>query len=206
MRFVRISRYVVCMLVGFMLCLGLSACAPRVLLKPVANPKQAWLKNKKALAGLSRWSFDGVVGGRYRNKAFNANINWQQSGDQFKIILSGPLSIGQTIISGKPGQVELTDYHGKVYQAKSVSDLMVQQLGWQVPALYLMNWIKGVPVNQNIPTISLNTYGLMSRLKELGWTVEYLDYSRWGSYGLPIRLKLKKDTFDMTIIINHWLV
>ena len=161
MSFLRHLRGVVkiAMMTGF--CAVILGCVPKIALKPVAHPEKTWAQDKKLLEGLRNWSFDGVVGGRFKKKPFNANLEWVQLGDHFELTLSGPLSIGQTVVKGQPGQVTLTDYHGKVYRAHHLNDLLKNKIGWKVPVTQLQSWLKGVPVPNQPAQIKLNEYGLL---------------------------------------------
>ena len=55
-----------------------------------------------------------------------------------------------------------------------------------------------------IAFLASNEYGLLSSLKQEGWTIRYLSYSKWGDYGLPDRIKITREPIDMTIIVNRW--
>jgi len=186
--------------------LALTHCAPLKKVRPVLNPTMYYAQYKKTLQALSTWSISGLVGVVMPKKTASANVRWSQKAKSYVILVSGPLGIGATKISGDDHGVVLLNAKGKKFQAKNAKTLMAQNLGWSVPVSGLAYWIKGV-VSPLAPShFSLNAFGVVKQIEQNGWVIKYSGYHYEGKWILPKKIILQQPGLRVTLIINQWQI
>ena len=159
------------------------------------------------LTKLDNWTASGVIGIRYNGKADSANYVYSQEGEDFSIKLYGPLGIGSIEIKGGDNKVTFIDNKGKETQADSSENLMMQHLGWYVPAEGLKSWIKGIPISDKDTNRQIDDNNLVQVLLEKGWEIDYSGYKMFdGEYPLPTKIKMTRDALSLKIIVKSWVI
>lgn len=193
-------------------CLWLSGCSwlpqipnPFAEQPPVVEDQAAsWKKHLAFINGIRQWQLNGKLGIRTPEDSNSAYINWQQQHKTYTILLSGPLGQSIAKLEGEPGHVELnTADHGR-YFANTPEQLLLNQLGWQLPVSNLKYWIRGVPAPQGNQTMSLNPQGLLAQLKQSGWTIHYDRYQQVGNTWLPGKVRFFSKQLKLTFVIKDW--
>jgi outer membrane lipoprotein LolB len=100
-------------------------------------------------------------------------------------------------------QIKLVLSNGKVLTSNSVQSLMQQQLGWSVPIIYLVSWVKGIPAQNQIANYKLNKYGLLGELSQNNWQIKYSNYVL-GQNKLPYAkvISLKDKQFKLNLNVS----
>ena len=75
---------------------SLAACTSSTL--PLPSEKE-WTQHQAELQRLENWQFSGKLAVVTRNGAETARINWQQTGAQTRLTLSGPVGWGRATVS-----------------------------------------------------------------------------------------------------------
>ena len=141
-------------------------------------------------------------------RRWGATLDWRQKRDNFRIRLSGPLGQGALQLKGRPGKVELTTPRGKRRSAPTTEALLVQELGWELPASSLRYWITArarpeVPVRN----WSLDRAGRLASLDQQGWQIDYEYGGERGEHLLPDRVNLRGgEGVVLRIAIRDWRV
>lgn len=157
---------------------------------PAADPP--WPQRQSQLSRLTTWQVQGRVNARYYDEAHTPRIRWQQRGTDYTIRLWGTLNAGATLIEGQPGQVRF-EQGNTVRTAARPEDLILEQLGYELPVSELNDWIKGLPVVDAPHQLQLGDRNEVVRLQQAGWTLDYLDHREVGSWLLPRRVRMVRD-------------
>ena len=113
-------------------------------LAPPAMESKNWITQRDQLLDLESWQMRGRVNIRYNSESHTPRIQWQHEDRDYKIRLWGTFNAGNTTLVGQPGFVTM-EQDGRVLNAQSPEDLILQQLGYELPVSYLEFWIKGLP-------------------------------------------------------------
>lgn len=157
---------------------------------PVATG--TWAQREAALLALNHWQLQGRVNARYYEEAHTPRIRWQQQSQDYTIRLWGTLNAGATLIQGSPGQVTL-EQSGEVLSASRPEDLILEQLGYELPVSQLQFWIRGLPDPAQRHHLELGEFDQVATLQQAGWTLHYADYRLFGDYTLPRRIDMQRD-------------
>ncbi|MEX2131526.1 MAG: lipoprotein insertase outer membrane protein LolB [Pseudohongiellaceae bacterium] len=164
-----------------------------------------WAQREAALRSLDHWQLQGRVNARYYDEAHTPRIRWQQTQQHYSILLWGTLNAGRTLIEGGPGQVSL-EQAGEIRTANRPEELILQQLGYELPVSQLNYWIRGLPNPDEAHRLQLGEFDQVIRLEQAGWTLEYTDYRLFGDYTLPRRIDMKRndEPISLTFIGLNW--
>lgn len=180
---------------GMSLGLVLHACSS---LAPPAIENSVWSQHRQQLDALAQWQLRGRVNVRYDNESYTPRIHWQQDNSAYKIRLWGTFNAGNTRIEGRPGQV-IMEQDGKTLSARTPEDLILQQLGYELPVSYLEYWIKGLPAPNSRADLTFNDLNQLTGLSQDGWTVIYTDPRDYDGIALPRRVEVTRPRDDVRL-------
>lgn len=153
------------------------------------------------LAKLTHWQLEGKIGVRHAGKSDTVTMQWQQQEDRFDIYLSGPLGVGATRLRGTPERLDISNGHTDSTTLDDPAHRLEQQLGWELPLAKLPHWIVGATDNS---TARYNSDHTLAGFSETDWQVEYLRYESVDGWLLPVRVVLKHEDLQLTIVIKAW--
>ena len=156
----------------------------------------------QAAASLETWTADGRLGVRLPHDSFSAGMTWQQTGDDYRIAIKGPLGQGGLRIEGNRTGVNLErSGDDNVYRADTPEALMQKLLGWHLPLSQARFWIRGLP---DPATASSPLPSPAQGFIQSGWKVEYQRFAQSGLRVLPEKLRLQHQELRLTVIISDW--
>jgi len=173
----------------------LNACSS---LAPPAERSSDWVRQRTALQELDSWQLRGRVNVRYNDESDTPSIQWTQQNIEYHIRLWGTFNVGTTVVVGRPGYVTL-EQGGDVLTASSPEDLILQQLGYELPVSYLEYWIKGIPAPGSRSDLRFNELNQLIALTQGGWTVSYTDLRQYGNLSLPRRVDVTRNEDDIRL-------
>jgi len=181
----------------------LAACASA----PLARENADWNSQRDGLSALSQWQLRGRVNVRYHNESHTPRILWRQRDSDYNIRLWGSFNAGNTLISGGPDGVIL-ESGGEVLQAPTPEDLILRQLGYELPVSHLEYWMRGLPAPAGEPELEFNSLGQLRALRQDGWSVEYDDPRRYDALVLPgaIDLFRARDDVRLRFVGLRWTI
>ncbi len=165
---------------------------------PPAVENSEWSALSRDLQDLQSWQLRGRVNVRYDNESHTPRIIWRQENLNYNIRLWGTFNAGNTTIEGRPGFVTL-EQEDTVLTANSPEDLILQQLGYELPVSYLEYWIRGLPAPNSQADLAFNELNQLSQLNQDGWTVEYPDPRQYGDISLPRRVDVSRPLDDVRL-------
>jgi outer membrane lipoprotein LolB len=186
------------------LILLLSACASQF---EALNPD--WERHHRTVAALSDWGLSGRLNVRQENQSDTVQINWDQQGSGFDLVLSGSFGLGAVHVSGSPSQVTVAKAGEDSVTLPSLAALTREYFGYDFPAAQLQYWVRGIPAPGLPATTTLDQNQLLGTLTQLDengqqWTLGYDRYQQSGSLPLPGRIRVERPGLRLTFLINSW--
>jgi len=149
-------------------------------------------------AQLWNWQAQGRLAIKDAQENHSANLDWQQQGFAYQLMIFGPMGQGTARLDGKPFHVTLTTSDGQTLQASSPEQLVRQGLGWDFPLSNLIYWVRGLPApGQHLRVDSQN-------LIQGNWNIEWRRFTEVDGYILPSLLIARQGDFELRLAINSW--
>ena len=165
----------------------LSNCA----IAPPASENSDWSRQRDQLQKLNSWELRGRVNVRYDNESHTPRIIWLQQNVDYNIRLWGTFNAGATEIVGRPGFVTMEN-DGQMLSANSPEDLILEQLGYELPVSHLNYWIKGLPAPDSEAQLAFNELNQLTTIQQADWTINLSDMRQYGALSLPRRVELTR--------------
>lgn len=182
--------------------LVLGGCASTDVLQPTDSGYMQ--RHNHERSALTHWQMNGKIRIQTAERSDSANLLWQQNGQRYRIILSGPFGQSGATIQGDPYQVELLLPEDEHYQANTPEQLMQTYLGWDLPLSHLFYWVRTLPAPHLPYESSLNAQQQLAQLTQDGWVIQYDRYHEQLSPMLPGRMKIRKGELQLTLVISQW--
>ncbi|WP_404419843.1 lipoprotein insertase outer membrane protein LolB [Marinospirillum sp.] len=174
-----------------LLVLLFSGCASQPL--PPPEPQEL-----QANAELWNWQAQGRLAIKDGEERHSANLDWQQQGFSYQLMIFGPMGQGTARLDGQPFRVTLTTSDGQTLEASSPESLIRQGLGWEFPLSNLIYWVRGLPApGQHLLVDSRN-------LIQGRWEVEWRRFTEVDGYSLPSLLIARHGDLKLRLAINSW--
>ena len=173
----------------------LSACTA---IAPPAKENSDWTRQRDQLQELESWELRGRVNVRYDNESHTPRINWLQQNVEYHIRLWGTFNAGNTLIVGRPGYVSLEN-DGETVDASSPEELILRQMGYELPISQLNYWIKGLPSPDSSFQLSFNELNQLTTIEQADWTINLSDMRQYGQVSLPRRVELTRPRNDIRL-------
>ncbi|MFT7389484.1 MAG: outer membrane lipoprotein LolB [Candidatus Endobugula sp.] len=159
------------------------------------------------------WNITAKLGIRNNEDSGSVTINWQQTQDQYHIQISGPFGQGNATLLGDDNGILIERPGKEPVSSSQPNALIADTFGWNLPLKHLRYWVRGLPTPHGAtsPTTPLTTYnetGLLSRLKQRGWTLHYSRYRPIAILDgrvLPHKIRAQRNDAILTLIIKEWL-
>lgn len=187
---VAVGRMLVLALLGTFL----STCA----IAPPASENSDWSRQRDQLQELDSWELRGRVNVRYDNESHTPRIIWLQQNVDYNIRLWGTFNAGATEIVGRPGFVTMEN-DGQTLSANSPEDLILEQLGYELPVSQLNYWIKGLPAPESEAQLVFNELNQLTTIQQADWTINLSDMRQYGALNLPRRVELTRPRNDIRL-------
>jgi outer membrane lipoprotein LolB len=190
-------------LVGVLL---VSACATRPPVVTGTVPESVWLEHRATLETLTDWQVRGRVAIRSEDDGWNADFDWQQRGESYRIRLRGAFGQGGIELHGDKLGVWLRRQDKAPVYARNVEHLLKEETGWQLPVLGLSDWLRGLPAEAQPAALDWDQQGRLQSLQQDGWNIAYGRYRDVGERQLPDKLQLLRDQLQVKVVVDEWQV
>ena len=179
----------------------LSGCAVS---PPQERPCGRWETQRPKTEALQRWTIAGKVSLRTPQQNDMANVDWQQQApDHYRIMISGPFGLGRNTLEQQGDRAMLSNSKG-TFQAASPEELMQQQLGWSLPISSLYYWARALPAPHQPYHMTSDACGYPATIDQLGWHIEYGQWTFADGYWLPSRMKMYYGQLTATLLFKEW--
>lgn len=178
------------------LCLILLALAGCSSLKTY-DAKQGQALSQQQRLNIKQWKMQGRLLIK-SDDVLTANIQWQHTGQQDVLKLSGALGMGAMLIELSDDEIVLHDAQGEKQSSQDIDAFIARQIGFVVPITALRHWVLGTYL-QAVPVEQLDNGFL-----QLGWRIVYNEYVDTPVGVLPRRIKVTKDNIKLKLIVDRW--
>lgn len=198
-------------LFAFCFLLFMTGCAAVPERPPLADPARAWQMRKQELAPIAAWNIHGRFAMRRDGEGWQGSLHWVRDHARQRISLTGPLGSGQLRLTQDEHGAQLRDAEQNVLHAPDARELLRRATGWDLPLEGINWWVLGLPVPGAPGAEELDAWGRLKALQQLGWDVQFLEYTRADRHELPSRLFLRRAAngageFEVRLAIERWRV
>ena len=184
-----------------MVALVLSSCSTVV---PI-NPE--WEDRQRILNALNDWEFSGKLNIRTPDESRSPRIEWQQRHLNYTITTWGTIGIGMSTITGSPEVVTIQQRGKAPISASTPEELILEQLGYELPVSQSIFWLRGLPAPNSEPTLIFDEVNQLSSFEQSGWRIAYRDYRSYQTVVLPSRITIENDDgFRLTFYRLRWKI
>ena len=156
------------------------------------------------LKAITRWNLSGKISLDDGDRGGSGKLKWDVKRDQSELDFHGAMGRGAWHLQIGPQGALLKMADGTEQAAASVSELIQEHLGWPVPLDALQWWVRGLAAPGQIEDKQHGPEGLLSSLKQFGWSVDFTRYDSVGGMDLPVRLNATRDSYRVKLAISRW--
>jgi outer membrane lipoprotein LolB len=168
------------------MCIFMVACQPSVKPANDAINLQRQVERELLLKKQDQWSFRGRLAVSDGNQAGTVKIRWQQSGEQFDIEISVPITNQKYRLRNVNSKVRLEGFGLVTQDGENAEAVLQQATGWRIPFQDMQSWLRGIRINKET-RVDFSPAGLPSQFLENGWLI---DYRGWDSASTPMPIKV----------------
>ncbi|MBK8285174.1 MAG: outer membrane lipoprotein LolB [Ahniella sp.] len=132
----------------------------------------------------------------------SGRLEWTQQGAFFDVTLRAPVSGQNWQLLGDETGCQLQGLRPEPILARSPEELLRRELQWELPVGALRSWLFGL--GSKTAEIERDREGRITRLRDLGWTIDYKDWQNDQGYWLPKRLIAKKPPYQVRLAVGDW--
>lgn len=160
----------------------------------------------QAAADLDSWAFNGRVSLTRGETGWHAGLVWREQDGAYSLRVAGPLGQGAFELSGDAAGVMLVDADSRTYTARNADALVLHVTGWVLPVSGMHYWVRGLAAPDEAAEVQRDAAGLMTRLEQSGWEINYDRYQSVAGLSLPGRLRLERDDIAVRLVVDEWLL
>ena len=176
-----------------------------------AELEQKWQQHQAQVRALDNWSIDGRVGIKSPEHSGSVGLVWEQNPITFSLYMTGPLGqsvarLRGAVVDENQQTVVLHVPDSEPLISDSAQQLLYEQTGWLIPFQALQDWVRGMPMQGEEFLYALNDKGLLEKLEQDGWIVEYSRYSQIDGVDLPGRIRANKEGTTVIVSVRKWTI
>lgn len=154
----------------------------------------------------TRFTLHGKVGFRRGEEGGSAALVWQQDGQGYDLLATGPLGQGATRIHGNNAFVRIEQ--GRNAQESTRPEVLLgDAIGWPVSVNSLAYWVRGLAApdakDQQVE-IEYDTEGRPSRIRQYAWDIRLDRWRADDGLLLPHRVVATGGDSRVTLLIERW--
>jgi len=88
--------------------------------------------------------------------------------------------------------------------ANAVDALIQKQVGWPVPVNALQWWVRGLVAPGAVDEQQLDNGGLLTKLQQFGWQIDFNRYASDAGVPMPTRLDVRQENYRVKLAISRW--
>lgn len=193
-------------LLFLLLAMALAGCAGPSVTLPSAVRMDSLAVRQGDLARLQSWTIRGRLAIQTEREGWTVTLHWVQEKEHYTLRFIAPLGQGTYELNGNVDTVTLLTADDQFLQADNPENLMLDNLGWNVPLEGLKYWIRGLPEPDVVAeSLVIDDRGRITDLRQSGWTISILRYVTVAGLDLPDKLFMQNDRFRLRLVIQDWI-
>lgn len=146
----------------------------------------------------------GRVSVRYGDEGFSGSLDWQHGPARDEVLILSPLGQGVAQLVRDEDGVTLTTSDQQVFRAHDAESLTEQVLGWRFPLAGLAYWVQARAAPGAGAETRRGGNGLVERLTQDGWQVEYAGHKAFAAGVLPGRVFMESADLRLRLVVDDW--
>jgi outer membrane lipoprotein LolB len=167
---------------------------------------EAYQQRAKQLTVLAEWSLAGKISLDDGDQGGSGRLNWFNRPGATELDFHAALGRGAWNLKIDPDYAVLTESNGETLSARSVNSLIQQRMGWPVPVEALQWWVRGLTAPGMIEEQTIDSDGLLIRLEQFGWTVDFPRYDLSSGVAMPKRLNATMEDYRVKLAVSRWQI
>jgi len=173
---------------------------------PITPERSAgWEQLQSRLRAIDQWQMNASIAVRGDKGAWSARVFWQQQKSLYQLRFHVAGGQGVVLLNGNDTGVKMRTADRQEFVAATSDSLLKNVLKVEIPVSFLFYWIRGIPSpKERVVDYRLNEFNQLSYLEQVGWKIEFVDYSDNHGHQLPAKLLLENDEYKVKILISQW--
>lgn len=170
------------------------------------DTEATWRERQAELSTIKYWRLSGRLAVSNGDDAWNLNLDWQQRGDDYEILLNGPFGAGKVKLVGNAHGVLLKDSDDQTFYADTPEALLYEQTGVTMPVAGLRYWVIGLATPDQRKKPKLDKLGRLAYLEDADWRVKFKRYMLVSGIDLPRKVFIVKNDkeLDVRLVVDKW--
>ena len=182
----------------------LNACTGVPVKEPVSDNKAAYRDRAAKLVTIPEWGLVGRISLDDGDHGGSGRLQWDVRSDSSELDFHGAMGRGAWHLQIGPEGAVLKEANGVEQTASAVNDLIQARMGWPIPVDALQWWVRGLAAPGAIEDEELDSEGLLVKLEQFGWSVDFSRYDSVAGMELPKRLNATRDNYRVKLAISRW--
>jgi outer membrane lipoprotein LolB len=182
----------------------LNACTGVPVKEPVSDNKAAYRDRAAKLDTIPEWGLVGRISLDDGDHGGSGRLQWDVRSDSSELDFHGAMGRGAWHLQIDPAGAVLKEANGVEQTASAVNDLIQARMGWPIPVDALQWWVRGLAAPGAIEDEELDAEGLLVKLEQFGWSVDFSRYDSVAGMELPKRLNATRDNYRVKLAISRW--
>jgi outer membrane lipoprotein LolB len=191
---------------GFLSLILLAACS-RVPVRPAGESRDlAYEQRAEVVGSWPEWGLSGKISLDDGEDGGSGRLNWSVRPGVSELDFRAALGRGAWRLSIQPGMAILNEANGDRRVAPDVNSLVRERIGWNVPVEALEWWVRGLAAPGPVDGRELDEAGLLTRLQQFGWNVEFGRYDSQAPAVMPRKLNATSRDYRVKLAISEWRI
>lgn len=192
------------LLIGLCLVIMVPAC--RTI--PATTTAQDTLYQSRArdIESRQNWELEGRLAVNDGKDGGSGNFRWIHQPGSTHMDFHGALGRGAWRLDATEQGATLEMANGGVTRAATISDLAQEELGWQIPLDALEWWVRGLQAPGKAQRAELDGRGLLTRLSQFGWDIEYGRYNDSDVVVMPYKMTARRQNQTVKLVVRRWFL
>ena len=169
----------------------------------VAN-QQAYQQRADIINTWSEWGLTGKISLDDGEEGGSGKLRWSVQDANSDLNFHSAFGRGAWHLQIRPGHAVLTEANGSQQSASSVNGLIRERMGWPIPVEALQWWVRGLAAPGPVESQEMNSSGLLMKLTQFGWCVEFSRYDNGDIVPMPQRLDATMKDYRVKLAISQW--
>lgn len=149
-----------------------------------------------------QWQVEGRLSLQYQEQNWSLSVRWRQYLNTYDMVFNGPMGIGTMRLDVDEKSARLTHNDGSQSVARDAQQLLYEQMGVQLPLVYLRYWILAniAPFIDGQQT--LDDSGRPLRIEQDGWVIQYKRYQDIDGRVVPRLIHVTGEELKLRLVID----